>query len=255
MDVEMKRRQAKDYTGVSYDARSDKFTAEIWVEGQRKWLGSHHTAEEASNAYEAAKAERPKREQRPSAFMRAYAAFRDRHGGDRADPPEGAELVYDGQVFVFVGTTWRHVKGKGRYAFMVWRSKCKTCGAEYSTMTPSPVSVAKGVTRNCREHVGETPFGKRAAPRPKPQAKAEPLTMFEELAACLRVIGRTHDRLPIGRVAELVAERSSLWHRVGGADRALRRWAEGKVSTDTECPVTMRGDVVVFPEDPARGLL
>lgn len=255
MDAEMKRRQAKGHTGVSYDARSDRFTAEIWVEGRRRWLGSYHTVVEASDAYQAAKAERPQREQKPNAFMQAYAAFRDRHGGDRQEPPEGAELVYDGQAFVFAGTTWRNVKGRGRFAFMVWRSKCKTCGAEYSTMTPSPVSVAKGVTRNCQEHVGERPFGRRSPPRAKVQAKAEPLTLREELAVHLTALGRVHERLPIERVAELIAERSARFSDPAPVRNSLQAWAAGRLSTDVVCPVELRGGEVVFPDDPVRGLL
>ena len=34
-----------------------------------------------------------------SAFARVYAQFRQDHGGERTEPPEGAELVYDGLWF------------------------------------------------------------------------------------------------------------------------------------------------------------
>lgn len=260
MDVETKRLEAKGYVGVSYDTRSDRFTAEIWVTGERRWLGSYHTAQEASDAYETAKAARPPREQRPNAFMEAYRAFRDRHGGDRADPPEGAELVYDGQAFTFAGTTWRHVKGQGRFVFMLWRSRCKTCGGEYSTMTPSPVSVAKGVTRNCPEHVGKSRFGPRKAASPVKAAPAVELTMYGELEQHLKALGLTHQRLPIGRVAELLAGRGFSRRTLHSADalrNVLGRWIAKDVKGQTEagCPVELEGDVIVFPFNPALGLL
>jgi hypothetical protein len=251
MDAETKRAQAKDYTGVSYDARSDRFTAEIWVAGERRWLGSYHTALDASDAYQEARAARPPREPRVNAFMEAYRAFRDRHGGDRTDPPDGAVLEYDGQQFAYTGVTWRSMGKRGRYAFVVWRSRCKECGAEYTTMTPSPVSVAKGVTRNCPEHVGKNPFAKRKAGVAK---QPEPLSVFEELAEHLRVLGLSHDRLPIAAVAEFVAARS---YRLTHADAlsALPKWSAGALRLETECPVEVRDGMVMFPDNPARGLL
>lgn len=250
MDVEQKRQMAKGLKGVSYDARIDRFTAEIYEGGGRRWLGSYHTAREASDAYAEAAAQRPPRERSQSAFAQVYAAFRDRHGGPDKDPPVGARLEYNGQHFEFTGLTWRRVRGR-MFAFAVWRSACRTCGAEYATMTPMPVSVAKGITRNCHEHVTQgNPFGRKA---PKPEAKtSSPLSVGERVAAQLTALGAVYDRLPLQRAAELVAD------RVPGVDagacaRMVRGW--GGTGSDTPLPVTLSGDDVLFPDHPARDLL
>lgn len=211
MGVEQKRELAKTLRGVSYDARTDRFTAEIILAGERKWLGSYHTAQEAADAYVEAAALRPKREKSQTAFAEAYAKFRQDHGGDRATPLEGAELVYDGQVFVFVGLIWRKVRGV-KYAFFAWDGACQTCGAGYRTMTPAPVSVAKGITRNCHSH---TNTGGRARVKPpvRPTVEAvakqppsQPSAMSEHIAGKVEVLAMIHDRIGLADAAQWIAE-------------------------------------------------
>lgn len=254
MDIESKRQVAKGLRGVSYDARIDRFTAEIYISGERKWLGSYHTAQEASDAYEEAAKQRPPRERSQSAFAQVYTAFRERHGGSDTEPPKGATLTYDGQTFTFAGVGWRKVTGR-KLAFATWTSDCRTCGAEYRTMTPMPVSVAKGVTRNCHEHVTQSnPFGKKAAKAKasQPAEAAKPVTVKEQIAAHLGVLGSVYDRLPLQRVAELVSDRIPMID-TESCLRLLLNW-DGR-GGDTPLPVTLLGDDVLFPDNPARGLL
>lgn len=202
MDVEQKRELAKSLRGVSYDARTDRFTAEIYESGQRRWLGSYHTAQEASDAYAQADAAREPRERSSSAFAQVYAQFRQDHGGDRTEPPEGAELVYGGQAFVLVGVTWRKVRGR-KFAYMVWDSDCQTCGEAYRTMTPAPVSVAKGITRNCPQHV-------RGSKKPG----IDPPSLSDRIAAKVGVLGMLRDRIGLAEAAQWVRDQGGWGARV-----------------------------------------
>lgn len=202
MDVEQKRELAKTLRGVSYDARTDRFTAEIYEGGQRRWLGSYHTAQEASDAYAQADAAREPRERSSSAFAQVYAQFRQDHGGDRTEPPEGAELVYGGQTFVLVGVTWRKVRGR-KFAYMVWDSDCQTCGEAYRTLTPAPVSVAKGITRNCPQHVR----GAKGGGKPVP-------SLSDHIAGKVSALAMLHDRLGLAEAARWVVEQGGWDGRV-----------------------------------------
>lgn len=202
MDAMQKRELAKSLRGVSYDARTDRFTAEIYEGGQRRWLGSYHTAQDASDAYAQADAAREPRERSSSAFAQVYVKFRQDHGGDRAEPPEGAELVYGGQTFVLVGVTWRKVRGR-KFAYMVWDSTCQTCGEGYRTMSPAPVSVAKGVTRNCPQHV-----------RGAKKGGAEPPSLSDHIAGKVSALAMLHDRIGLAEAARWVVEQGGWDGRV-----------------------------------------
>lgn len=179
IDVEAKRAEAKALRGVSYDARIDRFTSEIYIGGVRRWLGSYITAREAHEAYLEADADREV-VTRTSAFSQAYTAFRERHGGREKMPPVGSVLEYDGQKFTYTGLTWRKSGGGKSFAYVTWSSQCKTCGAEYKTMSPAAVSVAKGVTRNCPQHTrAPRGFAKRDT------VKRAPVSISEQIADAL----------------------------------------------------------------------
>lgn len=197
IDVEAKRAEAKALRGVTYDARIDRFTAEIYAGGVRRWLGSYITAREAHDAYLAADAEREV-VKRVSAFSQAYTAFRERHGGRDNLPPEGAALEYDGQVFVFTGLTWRKAGAGKPFAYMSWSSRCKTCGEDYKTMSPAAVTVAKGVTRNCPQHT--------KAPRGFAQRGKErkPVTASEQIADALEATSLLRESVTLAEAADIV---------------------------------------------------
>ena len=199
IEVEQKRGEAKALRGVSYDPRIDRFTAEIYVGGERQWLGSYVTSGEASRAYLEAAAQRAPVVRVASAFRQVYAAFRDLYGGREGTPPVGAVLEYDGQRFVFQGMTWRR-QGGGTFAYMTWESCCKSCGKVYRTMSPAALSVAKGVTRNCPEHVQARGFRPKGA-----QAAGPGYTLGEKITAVLAPLGLVHSRLPLGQVVGILA--------------------------------------------------
>lgn len=235
MDVELKRLQAKEFRGVSYDARVDRFTAEIYVGGARKWLGSYSTAREAADAYAEADRDRPPRAA-GSAFNGVYKAFREQHGGVDGMPGAGDELVYDGQAFVFAEVTWREVRGR-KFCFFVWASQCKTCGTGYRTMTPAPVSVAKGITRNCAEHTrrGGARKAKRIA---KPTTGV--VTAAEQVAKVLDGIAMVGKPLPIEEVTRLVDR------QIEGGGRMVTAWLTGRWYSNTQLPISLEGDLVHF---------
>jgi hypothetical protein len=200
IDVEAKKAEAKALRGVSYDARIDRFTSEIYVGGVRRWLGSYITAREAHEAYLEADADREV-VKRVSAFSQAYTAFRDRHGGREKMPPEGSVLEYDGQKFKYTGLTWRKSNGRP-FAYATWSSACKTCGAEYKTMSPAAVTVAKGVTRNCPQHT-RAPRGFAQRGKGKPSGY-KPITASEQIADALEPMSLLRDSITLDEAAEIV---------------------------------------------------
>lgn len=244
VDVEAKRALASELRGVSYDARTDRFTAEIYVGGVRRWLGSHITADEAAAAYEAANAERGPAVRKVTAFSQVYADFRQRHGGDRTDPPEGAVLEYDGQQFVYVGHTWRRGPGKAKYKYALWDAACKTCGAAYRVMSPFSPKIAKGITRNCPEHVKTHGFKRR-----DPEAKAlepsrrqvKPVEVVDEdalppgsrqaeMKPHLDALSAVKDTWPLSEVAQYVSV--ALYgdtDSVDGIKVVLTQWSDGEL--------------------------
>lgn len=236
MDVEQKKEEARRYRGVSYDARVDRFTAEIYLGGERRWLGSYSTAQDAKAAYDAAAVDRPPRtrQRSESAFAQVYAAFRGEHGGDRTDPPQGAQMVFDGQEFTFQEVTWRKLRGQ-RFAFYVWTSRCRTCGVEYRTLTPTSVMVAKGITRNCSEHT--TKAGPRRA---KTKPTSEAVTAAEQVAKVLDGIAMVGKPLPIEEVTRLVDR------QIEGGGRMVTAWLTGRWYSNTQLPISLEGDLVHF---------
>ena len=242
IDVEAKRAEAKGLRGVTYDARIDRFTAEIYVGGVRRWLGSYPSSQQAAEAHAEASAQREPVVRR-SAFNDVYRAFRDRHGGDRTDPPVGAVLEYDGQKFKFCGLTWRKAAGGRSFAYLAWESDCKACGAVYRTMTPAPSSVAKGITRNCPEHVKASRFGRKEKPRVEP----ERMTALERVLVLLEDLGTLYDRmtfeevLPLAQAQGLVCDDASALHRM--LRMKLRHLAEDGASSPG---FALADDAVVF---------
>ncbi len=253
VDVNAKRLEAVPFTGVSYDARTDRFTAEIYIDGVRKWLGSHKTAQEASAAYVAARAARPQRETK-TAFTQVYTEFRESHGGDRTDPPIGASLEYDGQTFIYAGDDWRFGRGGIRVRYALWDTHCHTCGEAIQIMAPHSPSMAKGISRNCDAH--KRPGGARikrkrseakevASPAPEPKAE----TVLEKLYRMLAELGMVRERMATDDVVEHLATRAfpTSWKTsLDGVRRHLVRWAEGDAPGDPVFRLEDEGNTVVF---------
>ena len=228
--VEGKRSLARLHPGVNYDARIDRFTAEIYIDGARKWLGSYPEIEQAIEAYQQAKQERPPR---AGSFNAVYRAFRDAHGGEKGTPPKGAVLEYDGQQYKFHGVTFRKSKGASSYSYYQWESHCKSCGELFLTMTAAPVSVCKGITRNCPEHRRgakrtTATTSERAAPAAKPLTGMKAL-----LAAEVEGLAIVYDTLPISELAEkLFPVVADLPHMaLEPFEKYLRNW-----SMQDDCP-------------------
>lgn len=234
MDVAAKRQIAAGLRGVSYDARIDRFTAEIWISGERRWLGSYTDADEAAEAYQQAALTRPPRTTPPS-FQELYARFREEHGGTQGEgtPAKGDVLCYDGQRFVFKELAWRKSPKGAKHAFFVWESECRECGDAYTTMTAAPVSMVRGIVRTCPEHRRKS--GKRGA-----KSDTAPRTLGEQVAAVLAPLGAVHGEMPLGHlVRELIAAMPQL--PAEGAERLLRRLAGQE-----DAPLRIEGDRAVL---------
>jgi hypothetical protein len=159
MDIETKRLLASGYTGVTYDARTDRFTAVVYVAGQRKWLGSFVEAEDAGRAYEEARVAYPRKRGPEASFTALYEKFREENGGLKGTPEVGALFEYGGVTFTFAGLTWRVTK-RGKFAFYMFDGECCECSTPYRTLVPSAVSVARGITRRCEDHRRPSNFSK-----------------------------------------------------------------------------------------------
>lgn len=235
IDVQERRAQAKAHRGVSYDARIDRFVAEIYAGGVRSWLGSYVTAEEAAEAYRRRASERERVAPPRNTFRMAYAAFRERHGGDRVEPPAGADLEYDGQVYRFCGLDWRKPGGGKTRAFYVWESRCRTCDTPFRTKTPAPVNAARGIARNCPQHAT------RKAPKPRDttlrvsvEAKvAEALDGLSVVSAVVRV------SVAVRAIADALGVNPT------ASEAFLRRWLERQEGLeDPDC--LLLGDEICF---------
>lgn len=252
--VAEKREIARPHPGVNYDARIDRFTAEIYVDGVRKWLGSYSEIEQAIEAYQQAKQERPVRS---DTFNAIYRAFRERHGGERGTPPEGAVLEYDGQQYKFHGVTFRKIKGGSPYAFYRWEGACRTCGEFFLTQTAAAVSMCKSITRNCPEH---TTRGRKRAKSPTSErgvdavlpgrdiAEATPTPysgMKGAIASQIEVLAMVYETLAPSELAEKIFPALSSYPympNVEALEQYLRKWP----IDDEACPFVIYDEEVAF---------
>lgn len=228
--LENRRAQAREHRGVWYDARADKFVAEVYSRGDRHFLGHFDTAEAAGAAYAEARASLPSGRDRADTFAHAFEAFLDNARRDASGAPEvDGVLAYAGQDFYFQGVAFRAMRGRKR-PFYCWLSTCATCGAPYETLTATSPAGAKGITRNCETHRK----GGRRAPREgaaggAPQAW---LDAAREALDRLSLVSDSHD------VAAFFAE-----CRAGRPDlpRSFNRF----VLEHPQSPVVLRGDRIV----------
>ena len=155
-----RRDEAKQHRGVWYDARADKFAAEVYSRGDRHFLGHFPTAADAATAYAAARLDLPSGRTGEDTFVSAFQTFldsakRDAKGGPLVDEV----LTYKGQQFTFEGVVFRRIGGKSR-PFYNWMSDCKDCRTPYETLTATSPSMAKGITRTCEKHRARKPAAK-----------------------------------------------------------------------------------------------
>ena len=162
--TEARRQEAKQYRGVWYDTRADKFVAEVYSRGDRHFLGHFDTAEAAGAAYNAARAELPSgRADGVETFATAFEAFLDTAATDASGKLETDQsFYYRGQEFMFTGIAFRKMNRKSR-PFYVWNSFCSVCEALYETMTTTRPT---GITRTCERHRAG---GGRKTAAPSPQ--------------------------------------------------------------------------------------
>ena len=229
--VAEKRDAARLHPGVNYDARIDRYTAEIYVDGVRNWLGSYHEIEDAIAAYGAAKQERPPR---AGSFNAIYRAFREAHGGVDGTPPKGAVLEYDSQQYKFHGLTFHKSKGGASYSYYEWESACKTCGEFFLTQTAAPVSVCKGITRNCPDHRRGAKRAKAASSERADVVAAKPaLTgMKAVIADEVETLALLYEDMATSEfVARLLPAMDRFRLQPDGFEKFLLKWAE-----DEDCP-------------------
>lgn len=150
--VQSRRDEAKGRRGVWYDSRADKFVAEVYSRGERHFLGHFPTADAASDAYAAARAEMPSGRGGEGSFVRVFQSFLDTCEKDAKGTPLRDEvMIYKEQQFLFNGVVFRSMNNRQR-PFYHWESNCSVCGAAYETLTATRPNVAKGITRNCEDH-------------------------------------------------------------------------------------------------------
>lgn len=166
-EAELKREVARHHKGVWYDPRADKFAAEVYSRGERHFLGTFDTVQEAADAYAKARADLPSGRDNSNSFSGRFEAFlADVDRDDKNAPVIGSVLTYDGQDFIFDGVVFRTSRDGGKRPFYQWRAQCRTCDAEYRPLTSTSPSAAKGITRNCEDH--RATRGRRKADNLKP---------------------------------------------------------------------------------------
>jgi len=175
-----KRELAKLHRGVWYDARIDKFIAEIYVEGRKQYLGSFADAGDAGDAYRAADRARPPVAKAPT-FSEVVKPLEPLKVGD--------EVEFRGQVFEFVSVQFRRPNGRA-LPFFEWRSHCCECGVEYDTLASA--GGARSITRRCLAH-RKAFGGKKAVREPKVIDLQPTLAAYEML----------HGDLPEGKFSEI----------------------------------------------------
>jgi hypothetical protein len=163
--IAAKRDQAKEFKGVSFEPRSNKFTAVIRIRNERRWLGSFDTAEEAGVAYALARVNNPVVRtavgSHDESFAHLYDEFLlDAQAADNVEHgrvlPGSIFTAPDGQNFRMERVEFFKRGPKGKWIFYCWSSACRTCGGRYETKTQGGKRVT-GMTRNCADH--------RAAPK------------------------------------------------------------------------------------------
>ena len=209
--IAAQRKEAQAYKGVSFEPRSNKFTAVIRIRNERRWLGSFDTADDAGAAYAAARLENPvtrsQREGGDESFAHAFDEFlldeQARDGGKLGYITVGAVFVApDKQIFEMVRIDFFARGLKGRWVFYCWSSECRMCGARYETKTQGGKRVT-GMTRNCAEHRG----AKISAPR----VQVDPGVFAARLAALGEQLGHRPTREEVNALDEqLVVEARSL---------------------------------------------
>lgn len=191
--IEERRAQARQHRGVWYDARADKFVAEVYSKGDRHFLGHFATAEEAAQAYVKAREDLPSGRDVDGSFVQAFQTFLDTALLDKNGAPEvGETLTYKDQSFYFVGVVFRSMKGRKR-PFYMWDSQCLTCGGVYGTMTATSAATAKGITRNCEEHRA----GARVVRKETPKVDAAPQDWIDVATAAADVLSILSDDFDI----------------------------------------------------------
>lgn len=167
MDVVQKRAEAQKHKGVGYDARSDRFTAEVQINGTRKWLGSYLTAQEAADAYAAAK----QPVQRRSGLSAAGAALQELLDASPVDakgrraPEDLADMEVNGRVYTYYGTVFRRIAGR-TLPLYEWGAACSVCGENFAFTTPANPQSIRGMRANCDEHKrGAKPKDEEEVPR------------------------------------------------------------------------------------------
>ena len=251
--VAEKQAQAAQYRGVSYDRRSDRFSA--WLHRKRGSvrLGSYDTAEAAAEAVESLEKVIP----RHKSFRDLYrewldTAPRDEHKTIKA----GTVLTYDEQTYVVNRVQWGRVHGRA-WCYLVFRSSCKICGAGYETLTPASTA-AVGIARNCPQHRKATGFKKKGS-RPQRRSRAGK-TGQGGIAASAKREGRAgpsaqdvlavvalladlaliHDRISVDDVVSAAASRAGI---PGHVTRALLR--DGYGAPGIADPVVQEGFVLL----------
>jgi hypothetical protein len=215
IEIENKKQLARSLRGVSYDARVDRFTAELSANGVRRFLGSFKDAQEAARAYQSARGAdlaraggvgRPEGQLTVPEAYRAFVEGLPVNAKGKRYPVAGDVFTTpDGQPFVMSGTQMRRKKGHAMWFYNDWTSSCQTCGEAFTTMVPSSPSGFQGITRNCPAHRKAHRFKRpeHTAPEPQrapPAAAEHAMTAQEEDDALVEL-----NRVRVRQCAEALA--------------------------------------------------
>lgn len=171
MTEDQGREQAKAFRGVWFDPRSGKFSAEMWVEGRRKYLGSFGSAQEAGAAYAEARAAAP-RVVKASGVREAVEALVASCGGK---PEAGAKFEHGGNEYTFERVEFRRVRGRPM-PFWSWYTTCRACGVPFFFLTPAKAELVRSLTKNCEEH--RRAWGASARREPSEENSSEQMSLL-----------------------------------------------------------------------------